>query len=35
MLDDGRSVLVVYDTPASERKTGDHGIRADIFDLSE
>jgi Immunoglobulin-like domain of bacterial spore germination/Protein of unknown function (DUF3616) len=29
------SVLVVYDTPAGKRKTGDRGIRADVFDLSE
>ena len=35
LLDDGRSVLVVYDTPSGERKTGDHGIRADVFDLRE
>ncbi|QOD05014.1 DUF3616 domain-containing protein [Pseudarthrobacter sp. BIM B-2242] len=35
VLEDGRSVLVVYDTPASERKTGDHGVRADVFGLSE
>lgn len=35
LLDGGASALVVYDTPADERKTGDHGIRADVFDLSE
>jgi hypothetical protein len=35
LLEDGSSVLVVYDTPAGKRKTGDHGIRADVFDLSE
>lgn len=35
LLDHGSSVLVVYDTPAGERKTGDHGIRADVFDLTE
>ncbi|GAA1769706.1 DUF3616 domain-containing protein [Pseudarthrobacter sulfonivorans] len=35
LLQDHRSVLVVYDTPAGERKSGDHGIRADIFDLRE
>ncbi|MDR6416988.1 DUF3616 domain-containing protein [Pseudarthrobacter sulfonivorans] len=34
VLGDGRS-LVVYDTPADERKTGDHGVRADAFDLRE
>lgn len=33
MLEDGRSALVVYDTPAEERKTGDHGVLADVFDL--
>jgi len=33
VLDDGDSVLVVYDTPAKSRKTGTHGIRADIFPL--
>jgi Protein of unknown function (DUF3616) len=31
LLEDGRSVLVVYDSPAGERKIGDHGIRADVF----
>jgi len=31
LLEDGSSVLVVYDTPASKRKTQDHGIRADVF----
>lgn len=35
LLKDGRSVLVVYDSPAGERKTGDHGIRADVFGLRE
>ncbi|MDQ0767954.1 hypothetical protein QF031_000703 [Pseudarthrobacter defluvii] len=33
LLEGGRSVLVVYDSPADERKTGDHGVRADVFDL--
>jgi hypothetical protein len=33
LLEDGKSVLVVYDKPADDRKTGDHGIRADVFDL--
>jgi hypothetical protein len=33
LLEDGKSVLVVYDTPANERKIGDHGIRADVFGL--
>jgi hypothetical protein len=32
---DGKRVLVVYDTPADDRKTGAHGIQADIFRLSE
>ena len=35
LLDDGSSVLVVYDTPADERKPGHHGIYADVFDLRE
>lgn len=35
LLEDDRSVLVVYDTPAGERKTGDDAIRADVFDLGE
>ncbi|MET1085894.1 MAG: DUF3616 domain-containing protein [Arthrobacter sp.] len=35
VLEDGRSALVVYDAPADERKTGDHGVRADVFDLGE
>jgi Protein of unknown function (DUF3616) len=35
MLADGRSALVVYDTPADERKSGDHGVRADVFELGE
>jgi hypothetical protein len=35
LLEDGKSALVVYDTPARKRKTGDHGIRADVFSLRE
>lgn len=35
VLEGGRSVLVVYDSPADERKTGDHGVRADVFDLRQ
>lgn len=35
LLDHGNSALVVYDTPADERKTGRHGFRADVFDLRE
>ena len=30
---DEESVVVVYDTPADERKTETHGIRADVFSL--
>jgi hypothetical protein len=35
LLDDRSSVLVVYDAPAGERKTGDHGVCADVFRLRE
>lgn len=35
LLEDGRSALMVYDTPAGKRKTREHGIRADVFNLSE
>lgn len=34
LLDDGR-VLVVYDAPAEERTTKNHGIHADVFDLGK
>lgn len=33
VLEDGRKALVVFDTPADERKRGHHGVRADVFDL--
>ena len=33
VLEGGRSVLLVYDTPADKRKIGDHGVRADVFNL--
>jgi len=33
VLDDGRSALVLYGTPAGKRKTGRHGIKADVFRL--
>lgn len=35
LLDGGKSALVVHDSPAKERKTGDHGIRADVFELRD
>lgn len=35
VLDDGRSALVLYGTPAGKRKTGRHEIRADVFRLSK
>jgi Protein of unknown function (DUF3616) len=35
LLDDGKSVLVVYDAPSEARKSGHHGIRADVFELKE
>jgi hypothetical protein len=35
LLEDGKRVLVVYDKAADERKTGGHGVRADIFNLKE
>ena len=34
VLDDGRSALVLYGTPAGKRKTGRHEIKADVFRLS-
>ncbi|BCW71010.1 DUF3616 domain-containing protein [Arthrobacter sp. NicSoilB8] len=34
VLDDGRSALVLYGTPAGQRKTGRHEITADVFHLS-
>jgi hypothetical protein len=33
LLEDGGSVLVVYDTPAGKRKTENHGVLADVFRL--
>lgn len=33
VLDDGRSALVLYGTPAGKRKDGRHGIKADVFAL--
>lgn len=33
LLADGTSALVVFDSPASSRKSGKHGIRADVFAL--
>jgi hypothetical protein len=35
VLDDGRSALVLYGTPAGERKSGRHEITADVFRLSK
>lgn len=35
VLGDGRSALVLYGTPAGKRKTGRHGIKADVFRLSK
>jgi hypothetical protein len=35
VLDDGRSALVLYGTPAGKRKTGRHEIKADVFRLSK
>ncbi len=35
VLDDGRSALVLYGTPAGKRKTGRHDIKADVFRLSK
>ena len=35
VLEDGKSILVVYDTPAIKRKSGRHCIQADVFDLGE
>lgn len=35
LLEDGRSVLVVYDMPADERKSGHQGVRADVFHLRD
>jgi Protein of unknown function (DUF3616) len=35
LLEDGKSILVVYDTPAIKRKSGRHGIQADVFDLGK
>ena len=35
VLDDGRSALVLYGSPAGKRKTGRHGIKADVFQLGK
>ena len=35
LLDDGRSALVLYGTPAGKRKSGRHEITADVFRLSK
>jgi len=35
VLDDGRSALVLYGTPAGKRKTGRHEVKADVFHLSK
>ncbi|MFF2029250.1 DUF3616 domain-containing protein [Arthrobacter sp. NPDC058192] len=35
VLDDGRSALVLYGTPAGDRKSGRHEITADVFRLSK
>jgi hypothetical protein len=35
VLDDGRSALVLYGTPAADRKSGRHEITADVFRLSK
>ncbi|MFF2243482.1 DUF3616 domain-containing protein [Arthrobacter sp. NPDC058130] len=35
VLDDGRSALVLYGTPAGRRKAGRHGIKADVFQLGK
>ena len=35
VLDDGRSALVVYGSPAGKRKAGRHEITADVFQLSK
>ena len=35
VLDDGTSALVLYGTPAGNRKTGRHEIKADVFHLSK
>lgn len=35
LLEDGKSILVVYDTPAIKRKSGRHDIQADVFNLRE
>jgi hypothetical protein len=35
VLDDGRSALVLYGTPADRRKSGRHEITADVFRLNK
>lgn len=35
VLDDGKSAVVLYGTPAGRRKTGRHEIKADVFRLSK
>ena len=35
VLDDGRSALVLYGSPAGKRKTGRHELKADVFRLSK